>query len=303
MTTLLQSNVRPVGVFNCSEGGDDLDAVIARLYANLSFKEKVKLSSVNSINWGRVMMQTVHYFYGYLQVADYIGETVNISVPSGAFGNLCAGGLARKMGLPIKNLVVANNKNACLHRIFSEGVFCKKPIYETLSSAIDILVPYNFWRYLYFCVDGDDHKIKKWFDRFETTGELVFDETTLKAYSKGFLSYSISDEQTSNIIRSVFETENYLLDPHGAVALAASDELKNQLGNDKLICLATAHPSKFPTVILKALNLKELPKAAKHPSIEAAKTQCQKGYTCDHAHLEEALLHAMNYHWEHTKRA
>jgi len=125
------------------------------------------------------MMQTVHYFYGYFQVADDVGEAVNISVPSGAFGNLCAGGLARKIGLPVKKLIVANNKNACLHRIFSEGVFCKKPIYETLSSAIDILVPYNFWRYLYFCVDGDHQKIKQWFDEFETTGNLTFDAATL----------------------------------------------------------------------------------------------------------------------------
>lgn len=301
MTTLLQSNVHPVGVFNCPEGGDDLDAVIAHLYANSSFKEKVQLSSVNSINWGRVLMQTVHYFYGYLWVADYVGEPVNISVPSGAFGNLCAGGLARKMGLPVKNMIVANNKNACLHRIFSEGVFCKKPIYETLSSAIDILVPYNFWRYLYFCVDGDHKKINQWYDEFGTTDKLTFDATTFESYSEGFLSYSVSDEQTTDIIQSVFEHENYLLDPHGAVALAASDALKNQLNDDKLICLATAHPSKFPRAILKALGLKELPEAAKHPSVEAAKNQCQKGYTCDHSHLEEALLDAMNRQWDLNK--
>ena len=132
MTTLQQSNVHPVGVYNCQEGADDLDLVIAKLYANQPFKNKVNLSSINSINWGRVMIQTVHYFYGYFQVADKIGEPISMVVPSGAFGNLCAGGLARKMGLPIKNLIVANNKNGCLHRIFTKGIFSKEPIHLSL---------------------------------------------------------------------------------------------------------------------------------------------------------------------------
>ena len=175
MTTLQHANIHPVGVANCPDGGDDLDAVISKLYANKSFKEKLKLSSVNSINWGRVMMQTVHYFYGYLQVVDDIGEQVNISVPSGGFGNLCAGSLARKMGLPIKYLVAANNKNACLHRVFSKGEFTKQPIIETASSAIDILIPFNFWRYLYFSVDKDTKKIKNWMDSFKETGNVKFD--------------------------------------------------------------------------------------------------------------------------------
>jgi len=102
MTTLHQENVHPVGVYNCPDGDADLDAVICKLFANQAFKDFVKLSSVNSINWGRVMIQTVHYFYGYLQIADKVGDAISMSVPSGAFGNLCAGGLARKMGLPVK---------------------------------------------------------------------------------------------------------------------------------------------------------------------------------------------------------
>jgi threonine synthase len=174
MTTLQEANIHPVGVANCPDGGDDLDMVIAKLYANTSFKEKLKLSSVNSINWGRVMMQTVHYFYGYLQVVDTVGEQVNMSVPSGGFGNLCAGGLARKMGLPLKYLVAANNQNSCLHRIFSKGRFTKEDIIETPSSAIDILIPFNFWRYLYFSIDKDAEKIKTWMNEFKNTGNVIF---------------------------------------------------------------------------------------------------------------------------------
>ncbi len=298
MTTLHHDNVHPVGVYNCPEGGDDLDAVIKQLYANQTFKEKVNLSSVNSINWGRIMVQTVHYFYGYFQIADKIGEEINMAVPSGGFGNLCAGGLARKMGLPVKTLIIANNKNACLNRIFKDGVFSMAPIHETVSSAIDILVPINFWRFLYFCVGKDAQKIKEWMEEFDKNRVVHFDEASFKSYKKGFLSGSVSDEQTMKVIKEVFEEEGYLLDPHAAVSLAVAHSLREEIGDAKIIFFATAHPAKFSKIIQKALGCESLPKAALHPSIERAKWQCQKGYTAEQAHLEAALLDAMENHWE-----
>ncbi len=301
MTTLQQANIHPVGVSNCPDGGDDLDVVIRKLYSDTAFKEKLHLSSVNSINWGRVMMQAVHYIYGYLQVVDTIGEKINMSVPSGGFGNLCAGALAREMGLPIKYLVAANNKNACIHRIFSEGHFSKAPIFETASSAIDILIPFNFWRYLYFSTAGDSKKIKAWMDDFEMNGTAVFDTKTFENYKNGFLSHSTTDVDTLNLIKTIYSSENYLLDPHGAVALEAADNLKEKLGKEKLICLATAHPAKFPEIIKKALQTNQLPNAAKHHSIETAKRICEKVHLCDYSHFEEALVHAMETNWDLTK--
>ncbi|GAB5550668.1 MAG: threonine synthase [Saprospiraceae bacterium] len=298
MTTLPQKNVLPVGVYDCPEGGDDLDAVIHKLYANLSFKEKVQLSSVNSINWGRIMIQTVHYFYGYFQVAETIGDAVSMVVPSGGFGNLCAGGLARRMGLPIKYLVVANNKNACLDRIFKQGLFAKAPIFETISSAIDILIPINFWRYLYFCVDHDTTKISEWVNEFEQNGQVQFDEKTIAAYREGYLSASVSDQVVQKSIKTIFEQEGYLMDPHTAVAMVVADTLKSEIGDHKVICLSTAHPSKFADVIINALEVKAVPEAATHPSIEIAKKRCQKGYTAHHDHLEAALLYAIESHWD-----
>lgn len=293
MTTLQHANIHPVGVSNCPDGGDDLDAVISRLYANKVFKEKLQLSSVNSLNWGRIMMQTVHYFFGYFRVVDAVGEEVNIAVPSGGFGNVCAGSLARIMGLPIKTMIVANNDNACLHRIFSEGFLSKVAIFETLSSAIDILIPINFWRYLYFTCGKDTEKIKTWIDTFESEGLVRFDEKTFDLYSNGFLSHSSTDEDTLKLIKEIYESEDYLLDPHGAVALAAADYLKDRLGKNKLICLATAHPAKFPAIIRKALGTHDLPQKGTHPGIERAKKLCQKTFTCDFEHLETALIHAM----------
>jgi threonine synthase len=301
MTTLQHSNIHPVGVFNCPEGSDDLDLVIAKLYANKAFKKKLNLSSVNSINWGRVMMQTVHYFYGYLQVVDNIGEKINMSVPSGGFGNLCAGGIARKMGLPVKHLVVANNNNACLHRIFSQGKFNKEAIFETSSSAIDILVPSNFWRYLYFCIGKDTAKIKMWVDEFNSKGTVKFDNETFEVYKNGFLSNSATDEETLNIINEIYIADSYLLDPHGAVAVRAADVLKEIIGDEKLICLATAHPAKFPDSIKAALNVSVLPEAAIDHNIEAAKGLCEKIHLCDYSHVDAALLHAMESNWDLTK--
>jgi threonine synthase len=301
MTTLHHSNVHPVGVYNCPEGGDDLDAVIKKLYANEAFKEKVNLSSVNSLNWGRIMIQMVHYFYGYFQVCNKIGEEVNMAVPSGGFGNLCAGGLTRRMGLPVKRLIIANNRNECLHRIFSKGVFTMAPIHETVSSAIDILVPINFWRYLYFCVDRNAQKLKQWMEQFEETGRVEFDGRTFDAYREGFISGSVSDEETTAVIKNVYEAEGYLLDPHAAVSLAVAHTLKEEIGEGKIIFFATAHPAKFPKIIQESLGCETLPAAAFHPSIEKAKWQCQKGYTADKSHLEDALLDAMGNHWEANK--
>lgn len=298
MTTLHDTNIHSVSVANCPEGGDDLDAVVSKLYANKPFKDKLKLSSVNSLNWGRVMIQTVHYFYGYLRVVDQVGEEINVSVPSGGFGNLCAGGLARKMGLPVKNFIVANNKNACLHRTFSEGILSKEPIHATLSSAIDILVPINFWRYLYFAIGKDAQKIKRWIGEFEETGKVHFDKETCEAYRNGFMSISISDEQTLDTIKDIYEAENYLIDPHAAVSLAASDSLREKLADHKLICLATAHPAKFPVTIQKALGSATIPEAARHQSIESAKTVCQKRYECDYSHFESSLINAMETDWD-----
>ena len=301
MTTLPHPNVHPVSVANCADGCDDLDLVIAGLYAEERFKKKLNLSSVNSINWGRVMMQTVHYFYGYLQVAESIGDPVHMAVPSGAFGNLCSGALARKMGLPVTTFIVANNQNACLHRIFSEGVFSKQPIFETPSSAIDILIPYNFWRYLFFCVDGNAAQVKAFRDKFMAEGLVSFDEDTFAAYSEGFLSYSASDEETLSVIKEIYEADNYLLDPHGAVAVAAVNALEEKLPEGKIICLATAHPSKFPEIMQKALNTEQLPTSAKHHSIEKAKNACQKVHLCDQKYLKKALMEAMENHWDLTK--
>ncbi len=200
------------------------------------------------------------------------------------------------MGLPVKAYICANNQNATLHRALSTGRLTKEDLKPTVSSAIDIVVPYNFWRYLYF-VSGRDHgKIRQWMDEFQNQGSVRLDSRTANEIRQGFISASITDEQTLSTISDVYRSrDGYLLDPHAAVAVAAADMLANTFAADtKIVCLATAHAAKFPDVIRKALTVDgELPEQAVHKSIEAAKDLCQHVRLCDCTTLAPALTRAI----------
>ena len=138
-------------------------------------------------------------------------------------------------------------------------------------------------------------------DEFQATGKVTFSEEVRERYQRGFLSNSATDQQTLALINEIYAAEDYLLDPHGAVSLQACDALQVELGPEKLICLATAHPAKFPLIIKQALNVDQLPQAATHHSIERDKTFCQKVHLCEYAILEPALRSAMLTNWELTK--
>jgi threonine synthase len=266
------------------------------MFANDDLKRQLKLSSVNSINWCRVMFQAVHYFYGYFRVVNQVGEKIIFSVPSGAFGNLFGGYLARTMGLPAEAYICANNQNATLHRAFSTGRLTKQDLKPTVSSAIDILVPYNFWRYLYFACGQNHGKIRQWMEEFQNRGSVQLDSQTAHEIQQGFISASITDEQTLATIADLYRSrDGYLLDPHAAVAVAAADTLSHTFApTTKIVCLATAHPAKFSDVIRKALAVDgKLPDQAVHKSIEAAKDLCQHVRLCDCAKLTSALTHSM----------
>lgn len=293
MTTLEESNIHAVGVSNCPDGGDDLDLVIADMFADIELKRKLRLSSVNSINWCRVMAQSIHYFHAYFQVVDRVGEEVVFSVPAGAFGNLFGGFLAREMGLPVKSFIAANNRNTALHRVFTTGRFTKADLIPCASSAIDIVVPYNFWRYLYFASGRNSEKIRQWMTDFQQRGEARLDEQTLAEVRRGFVSASVEDDRTLAAMANLYRSEDaYLMDPHTAVAVVAAEELAGSFPEDtKIVCLSTAHPSKFPDVVRKALG--ELPEQATHESLENARKLCQRVRRCDLNHLAPALKRAM----------
>ncbi len=291
MTCITAPNVHAVSVAGCPDGSDDLEQLVADLFADKKFKAELNLSSVNSINWARVMMQTVHYFYGYFRTVDQVGEQLDFAVPCGAFGNLCAGSMARKMGLPVGKFIVATNENVCLQRVFEEGVFAKLPIVKTPSSAIDITIPLNFWRHLYYATGENPEKMKQWIGDFDKNGKVVFDSETHQALRDGFVSTSISNEETLATIKQVYEVEDYLLDPHAAVAVRAAKRLKSEPDKVKTLCLATAHPAKFPDVIAEALGF--IPDKGRHASIEAAKQLKERIYSFDFEDMHKGVRQVM----------
>lgn len=293
MTTLTAANVHVIGVQNCPDGSDDLDSIIALLFADEDFQRRFNLSSVNSINWGRILLQTAHYFYGYLQNIDEVGEPLNFSVPTGAFGNLCAGFLARKMGLPVKQFVLANNLNTCLADAFIDGVFHKKDVIPTPSSAIDISVPLNFWRFLYFQSGGSPHQVRKWMREFDIEGRVNFDSHTHQTFKEGFRPHVVSDKDTYATIKYFHQKEDYLLDPHGAVAVAAARHFDDQQSG-KIVCLATAHPAKFPQVIRQALG-NSCP-GIFHASIERTKSMRENGLHCSFEEMYDDIPRMMENH-------
>jgi len=295
MTTLEASNVHAVGVDNCRDGSDDLDLVVANLFTDENFKRRVNLSSVNSINWGRVLMQAVHYFYAYFQVADGVGDKIAFSVPTGAFGNLFGGYLSRTMGLPVQTFVIANNPNAAIHRTLTQGAFTKQALKQTASSAIDIVVPYNFWRYLYFVAGQDHGRLCQWMELFSQEGSVRFDSATLDALRQGVMTAMVNDSQTLDTIANVYHQHGYLLDPHGAVAVAGAKQVMPNLSSEtKVVCLVTAHPAKFPDVVRKALDTDDaLPDAAAHSSIRQATRRLQHVRIGDCAFLEADLRESM----------
>ena len=294
MTQLDEPNIRAVAVRNCPDGGDDLDRVIARLMGDAATKEKYSISSVNSINWGRVMAQMVHHFFGYFRITENSSQKAVIAVPGGAFGNLCSGAIAMEMGLPVEKLICANNSNATLYRIFQHGVMSRKVLANTVSSAMDIVIPYNFWRFLFIRTGMDPYKFNEWYHQFYKTGEIKFDDESLVQIRRGFMAESVDDQRTKALIKRLFEQEQYLMDPHGAVALESVLALKDELPEDMpVLSLATAHSAKFPDVLSGIFDNEAYQTHARHASIDDARKYLKHSYECNLDQLYNALKFSM----------
>lgn len=296
MTTLDAANIHAVRVAGCPNGGDDLDLLVAELSADTAVRNRLRLSSVNSINLCRVLAQIVHFFYGYFRVVESPDERIVMSVPSGGFGNLFGGSMARMMGLPVERFVCANNQNATLHRIIADGEFRPEDLRPSVSSAIDIMIPYNFWRYLYLVCGRDAARIRGWMEEFRCHGGFRLDQATRREIEARFLSASISDETTLSTICGVFErTGGYALDPHAAVAVAAAEQATDRIAADaKVLCFATAHPAKFPTVLRQALRLAgPLPTQLTHESIERARSRPERCLAFDYATMSSTVRQTM----------
>ena len=254
MTTGKEQNV-----FNIAINGnfDDCQNLVKSMFADKSFSNEIKISGVNSINWARIIAQSVYYFYSYF-LAKKKDEPVNFSVPTGNFGDVYAGYLAKKMGLPINKLIVATNQNDILHRAISRGSYEVEKVTETISPSMDIQIASNFERLIYDLNNGDDMQTINAMNDIKEKGKYIIDQQRLDRINSDFLSSKMNEDEVLKIIKEVYEKFDLVLDPHSAIGYGAFNKVKIS-GNN--IVLATAHPCKFPDAIKNAINLKaELPK-------------------------------------------
>ena len=256
MTTVLDDNVHNVAI----DGSfDDAQGIVKQLFGDAEFKRDYRLGAVNSINWARIAAQIVYYFHAWGQVTGGdVNQPLNFAVPTGNFGDIFAGYIARRMGLPVGRMVVATNSNDILARFISSGSYETAEGQATLSPAMDIQVSSNFERYLYYLMDGDAAAVKSLMEGFAETGKLVVSEEKLAQARSDFAGRAVSEELTIETIRRVHGDTGYVLDPHTAVGVAAA----KAEGIDAPICLATAHPAKFTEAVKQAIGREEpLPEA------------------------------------------
>ncbi|UCD65412.1 MAG: threonine synthase [Deltaproteobacteria bacterium] len=272
MTTVVDPNV-----FNVAIRGtfDDGQAIVKAIFNDIPFKDKFHLGAVNSINWARILAQVVYYVYAWFRIKEDTGkESIDFSVPTGNFGDIFAGYIAKSL-LPngaIRKLILATNENNLLTRFVTQGDYSVSKVVATSSPSMDIQVASNFERYLYYLYDSDPERTRKDFEQFSQNGKLRFDESLLRIIQQDFASKSVSEEETLSTIRKFYEDHDYLLDPHTAVGVNAAQECSSS--DIPVICLATAHPAKFGAAVTKAIGkAPDLPPALK--GLEDKESRCE----------------------------
>jgi threonine synthase len=236
---------------------DGCQEIVKDCFEDLKFKDQISLSAINSINFVRLLPQIVYYFYSALKVGAPDQE-VAFSVPTGNFGNILAGWMAKKIGLPISNLICGSNQNDILTRFFNNGVMERKNVNPSFSPSMDIQVSSNFERLLFEILDRDTIKVKQEMYNFKKNGIFSIPKEIMLKVNSLFSAYMISNNETLDIIKNTFENYNYILDPHSAIGFGSARKALDEKiisSNTPIISLACAHPSKFPDVIKKAINI------------------------------------------------
>ncbi|WP_097460776.1 threonine synthase [Mangrovitalea sediminis] len=247
MTTVPGDNIHNLAVRG---NFDDCQQMVKASFGDQSFLDgKAQLVAVNSINWARIMAQIVYYFHAALSLGGP-DRSLAFSVPTGNFGDIFAGYLAREMGLPIEQLVIATNRNDILHRFMSGNRYEKHQLEHTLSPSMDIMISSNFERLLFDLYGRNGAAVADLFARFQQ-GPVSIDDYRWAQARKLFDSYAVDDEATCATIAEVFSEAEYLLDPHTAIGVKAAQACRRD-ASIPMVTLATAHPAKFPDAVEKA---------------------------------------------------
>ena len=256
MTTCEASNV-----FNIAIQGnfDDCQNLVKAMFNDEKFSKSINMSGVNSINWARIIAQAVYYFYAYFKVGN--GQPLSFSVPTGNFGDIYAGYLAKKLGLSIDKLVVATNKNDILHRAISGGDYSQKKVMETNTPSMDIQIASNFERLLFDVKDCNSEVTKDLMSKIKNNTYKI-DTQDLGKIQKNFISEMLDENETIEMIKKINDEHQTVVDPHTAVGIGAV----KKLGIEKnCVVLSTAHPCKFPKAIEDAISKTEnLPNSLKY---------------------------------------
>jgi threonine synthase len=251
MTTIAAPNARAIAI----EGTfDDCQDLVKAMFADAAFRDELRLSAVNSINWARIMAQIVYYF----AAAVALGaphRPVAFSVPTGNFGNVFAGHVARRMGLPIAQLVVGTNRNDILARFLATGKMTIGTVEPSLSPSMDIQVSSNFERILHELKDRDGAALATAMGAFRKTGTLPAAEPEWRRAQALFTGHRVDDEATKATIARIWARTGELLDPHSAVAVAAA-QAKAASPDVPMVALACAHPAKFPDAVEAATGFR-----------------------------------------------
>ena len=250
MTTVAAANVHNIAVKGTF---DDCQDLVKAMFADEAFRERMNLAAVNSINWARVMAQTVYYF----AAAAALGapdRALSFAVPTGNFGNVYAGYAARRMGLPIERLTVATNRNDILARFLASGELAMAEVVPTLSPAMDIQVSSNLERLLFELYGRDGKAVEKLMKRFRAEGSVTVEKPRYEAARELFEGFRLDDEGTLSSISETYRSSGVLADPHSAIGIAAARARRDR--RIPMVALATAHPAKFPEAVEKATGVK-----------------------------------------------
>jgi len=265
MTTVTDGNVHNIAIRGTF---DDGQRIVKSLFNDLSFKQRYNLGAVNSINWARILAQIVYYFYAWGRISR--GDPavrISFSVPTGNFGNIFAGYMAKRMGLPIDRLLIATNRNDILACFVTDGHYTAGEVHPTLSPAMDVQIASNFERYLYFLVGEDPAAVRALLAEMGRTGSLRVTAEQQAALADDFDAAAVSDERILSRIRETYEYHGYILDPHTAVGVQAAHKRTG------MVCLATAHPAKFNDAVCRAIGTPAPPPPCLHGLLER-ETRC-----------------------------
>ncbi|MDE3060416.1 MAG: threonine synthase [Pseudomonadota bacterium] len=250
MTTVPDKNVHNIAVKGTF---DDCQNIVKALFADAEFRQNHRLTAVNSINWARILAQIVYYFYAALRLGAP-ARAVSFAVPTGNFGDIYAGYMARRMGLPIDQLIIATNRNDILTRCLDTGTYGMGEVAQTLSPSMDIQVSSNFERLLFDLYNHDGKAIAAMLEGFRRDRKLALSPLAWNRLKAQFTAGAVSDEDTKKTIADTYRATGELLDPHTAVGLAAGQRCRRDT-SAPLVVLATAHPAKFPDAVRAATGV------------------------------------------------